>query len=90
MLFSNEIFSTDINSIPRLKNGSESGSESECEKRFQDDYTILNALTALKIVACTCTLEVPIVACLCYATVMAKHYNSLDKLLRERDECMGK
>jgi hypothetical protein len=88
MLFSNEIFSTDINSIPRLKNGSESGSE--CEKKFQNDYTILNALTALKIVACTCTVEVPIVACLCYATVMAEHYTSLDKLLRERDECMGK
>lgn len=47
----------------------------------------LNALTSLKLLGCTCALEVPIVACICYATIMAEHYLEQEKLVKEKEQC---
>lgn len=75
-----------ITVIPRLKSGEEIGI-SNCEKNFNDGMTRLNALTSLKLIGCTCMLEVPIAACICYTTVMAEHYLAIEKLAKEREEC---
>ncbi|SFL30726.1 hypothetical protein SAMN05216357_11822 [Porphyromonadaceae bacterium KH3CP3RA] len=75
-----------ITTFPRLKSGEEIGT-SECERIFNDEMTKLNALTSLKLVGCTCMIEVPIAACICYITVMAEHYLAVEKLVKEKEQC---
>jgi hypothetical protein len=76
------------NIIPRLKNGNEIGTE-PCYAEFQGKLTTLNSITSLKLVTCTCMLEVPFVACLCYVTVLADFYSDLAGLQEEYEDCLN-
>lgn len=84
-LFTN--FSDKIERI-RMKTRRESEDVDECEKRRMEDYSWARAIADLGLIGCTCTVEIPIVACLCYAAVMANYANDIRLADRAYEDCI--
>jgi hypothetical protein len=72
--------------FPRLRSGSETGT-SECQRIFDRELSKAHGIAMLELIGCTCAIEVPIVACLCYTAVMARYYARIDELEREKRDC---
>lgn len=73
--------------FPRLKNGGEIGPE-PCEVAMRSELAYLNSLTALKLLGCTCMLELPVAACICYTTIMIEHYKRYDEIQQDYNNCI--
>ena len=72
--------------FPRLKLRSETGN-SECQKIFDRELSKAYGIAMLELIGCTCAIEAPPIACLCYVAVMARYYSTIDTLEREKQEC---
>ncbi len=62
--------------------------EFDCDARRQSDYSWAQAKATLGVIGCTCMVEVPIAACLCYALVMANYADDIRLAERAYNDCM--
>lgn len=65
------------------------GGTGECDRRRQSDYSWARAVADIGLIGCTCALEVPVVACACYALVMANYANDIRLADRAYRDCVG-
>lgn len=72
--------------FPRLRLGSETDN-SECQRIFDREVSKAYGIAMLELIGCTCAIEVPPIACLCYLAVMTRYYSTIDTLEREKQEC---
>ena len=88
-LFNNHVFPDNgvKNSIPRLKSVGEIGIES-CYAEFNRKLTNLTTIVHLKFLGCTCMLEIPVAACICYATILAEFYIDRADIQAEYERCL--
>ncbi len=78
---------TKLNSRVMVKKRSEL-TEFDCDARRQSDYSWARAKADLGLIGCTCMVEVPIAACLCYALVMANYADDIRQADRAYEDCM--
>ncbi len=74
--------------IPRLRSGDEIGTD-PCYVAYIEDISVENALVSLKLLGCTCSLEIPVAACLCYTIIVAEHYIRLNDIEEEYQNCLN-
>ncbi|WP_294628542.1 hypothetical protein [uncultured Bacteroides sp.] len=75
------------NSSIMLKTRSEITSN-ECEQRRAQDYSWARAQADIALIGCTCLLEVPAAACVCYALALANYANDIRLADRAYEDCM--
>lgn len=60
----------------------------ECEQRQLSDYSWARAKCDLALVGCTCMVEVPLAACLCYAAALANYADDIRLADRSYEDCI--
>ena len=61
---------------------------STCDQRRRDEYAWAQAKADLGAIGCTCLIEIPFVACLCYATVLANFADDIRKADIAYEDCI--
>ena len=64
------------------------GGLNECEQRQLSDYSWARAKCDLALVGCTCMVEVPLAACLCYAAALANYADDIRLADRSYEDCI--
>ncbi|MCD8184635.1 MAG: hypothetical protein LUE99_17945 [Bacteroides sp.] len=59
-----------------------------CEERRKSDYAWAQGKADLAIIGCTCLVEVPVVACLCYAAALANYADDIRLAERAYEDCL--
>lgn len=62
--------------------------EFDCDARRQADYSWARATADLGLIGCTCMVEIPLAACVCYTMVMANYANDIRLADRAYEDCM--
>lgn len=63
-------------------------SSQECDKRRLDDYAWARAIADLELIGCTCSVEIPLLACACYTATLASYANNIRLADRAYEDCM--
>lgn len=65
-----------------------SESSVNCDERRQKDYSWARAIADLELIGCTCAVEVPLVACACYAAALANYANNIRLADQAYEDCI--
>lgn len=60
----------------------------ECERRKSEDYSWAQTTYNIAIIGCTCMIEVPIAACICYVAALTNYANDIRLADRSYDDCV--
>lgn len=71
-----------------VKTRSEGNSSNDCDSRRQADYSWARAKADAGLILCTCSVEVPLIACICYATVLLNYAYDLRHADQSYEDCM--
>lgn len=63
-------------------------SSQECDKRRQEDYAWARAIADIELIGCTCSVEIPLLACACYTATLASYANNIRLADRAYEDCM--